>query len=170
MFVNNCIILEEGESIEANHCVCEFLPSIKILVLTHFEEDRGLLSAIKVGARGMYPRTLLLMTLSKRELSLPTDGSLYLPQWQQIGLRNSVRWRRLRRKSSQTTKWTWVRQLIARGATNTEIVNALFIAENIVKGNLRNLMGKTARIYPAASHHLGTKKGVRARAHEGTKW
>lgn len=67
--------LEEGECVEVTRCICELLPSTRILVLTHSEKDHDLLATINAGARGYVSKDITVDDLVKA-ITIVADGGV----------------------------------------------------------------------------------------------
>lgn len=110
-------------------------PDAKILVLTTYDTDHDIYSAMRAGARGYIlkdcPRDQLLEAIRTVQ-----SGETYLPSHVARKLTESMISQDLSPREKE------VLQLIAEGKSNQQIGAALFISEGTVKGHVVNLLAK----------------------------
>jgi DNA-binding NarL/FixJ family response regulator len=122
--------------------------SVQILMLTHSEEHRDLFNALKCGARGYLTKDATVSELVKVVNIIAEGGVIISPPMaskvlQELNLLNTAGETEPADHGTQLTKREKeVLTLIGRGATNREIADTLYIAENTVKVHLRNIMEK----------------------------
>jgi two-component system NarL family response regulator len=109
--------------------------SAKFIILTTYDTDNEIYSAIKAGAKGYLlkdeRREVLLdciRKVSRGETCIPPS----IVEKLAAGMRGEV----------LTGREIEVLALLARGRTNKEIAAALFVSETTVKGHLRNVFAK----------------------------
>ena len=139
----------EGGSPDAVCRIRKALPnSAQILMLTHSEEHRDLFNALKCGARGYLTKDATVSELVKVVNIIAEGGVIISPPMaskmlQELSLLNTAGETEPADYKTQLTKREKeVLTLIGRGATNREIADTLYIAENTVKVHLRNIMEK----------------------------
>lgn len=137
--------------LEATQALQTELPQINILVLTVSDQEADLFAAIRFGARGyLLKKTdpedlvdaifdisrggaifspLMASSLLSEFKSISPGAAPVLPPVANVG-------------SGVSPREHEVLQLVARGFTNREIADALFISENTVKTHLRSIMEK----------------------------
>lgn len=133
--------------LEATRRIKETLPHVKIVMLTASEEDQDLFEAIRSGAHGylskkIEPRALFSalrgVTQGGAPISRVMAGKLLgefarLAQWVPTPPSRGI---------TLSPREKKVLDLIAEGRTNKEIATAMAIAENTVKGYLKNILEK----------------------------
>lgn len=115
--------------------ICQHEPSAKFVILTTYDTDNELYSAIKAGAKGYLlkdeRRDVLLdciRKVSRGETCIPPA----LIEKLAAGMRNDP----------LTGREREVLTLLARGKSNKDIAAELFLSETTVKGHLRNIFTK----------------------------
>jgi DNA-binding NarL/FixJ family response regulator len=138
----NCSGLEAIQALQAE------LPEINVLILTVSEMEEDLFASIKYGAKGYLlknaePDELIqaIYHVAKGEsIILPLMATKLLIEFQNL---SSGRKKRTdEEKAGLSPRESEVLQLVAKGATNREIADSLFISENTVKTHLQNIMEK----------------------------
>ena len=134
--------------IQATQAIREMNPDARIMMLTVSEEDEDLFSAIKAGARGylvknVEPDQLIqaIGLLAKGEPVIShTMASKVLTEFNNIS--KSGRGSREPDQKPLTAREQDVLRRLAKGETNKEIGNHLYISEYTVKIHLRNVLKK----------------------------
>ena len=134
--------------IEATRRIRESLPSVKILVLTVSDAEDDLYDAIKAGANGY-----LLMEISVEEVAgaihavmrgqsliSPHMASKLLTEFSSLARRADER--QVAPGPLLTARELDVLRLVAKGFSNREVGEQLFISENTVKNHVRNILEK----------------------------
>jgi two-component system NarL family response regulator len=139
--------LPDGSGIEAIKHLLVKRPEMKIVVLTTQENEEHLLTAIGNGAIGYLskniPMSQLLKTLQaidrgEAALSRSMTGRI-IDEFQRIvnpNYQNDPDWDKL------TPREFEILEILCTGATNQEIAEKLFIAENTVKVHVHNILDK----------------------------
>ncbi len=130
--------------VEATHRLLQELPETNVLILTVSDKDEDLVSAIKAGAKGY-----LLKGSDPEELILAITqvaqgGVIISPQMaprflMEIG---AVAKPSQAAASALSPRETEILELIARGLTDKEIADKLFISVNTAKNHLKNILAK----------------------------
>ncbi len=138
-----CTGLEATQAIETR------MPQVNILVLTISENEGDLFSAIKFGAKGYILKNTGPEELVHAILHIAQGGVIVSPLMatkllaELKGLGGGVEKEAAEEaEAGISPRENEVLQLVARGATNKEIADSLFISENTVKTHLRNIMDK----------------------------
>ena len=138
----NCSGLEAIQALQVE------IPEINVLILTVSEMEEDLFTSIKYGAKGYLlknaePDELIqaIYHVARGEsIILPLMATKLLTEFQNLSSGK-------KKKSDEDTtglspREKEVLQLVAKGATNREIADSLFISENTVKTHLQNIMEK----------------------------
>ncbi len=135
------------DGLGATRLIRQELPDVKIIILTVSDDDNDLFDAIKAGAQGyllknMEPDDLfeMLEGAARGEAAISrTMATKILSEFAAQAHRDSGT---AVTRNVLTPRETEVLQLVANGACNREIANALCISENTVKNHLRNILEK----------------------------
>jgi two-component system nitrate/nitrite response regulator NarL len=138
------ILMPKGDGLQAAAAIRRDLPEIAIIFLTSSELDEHLYEAIRLGASGY-----LLKNLDAQELFELIAGI----SRGEAAITRSMAARLLKGVSNKsilaqdvceelTEREIEVLQLVARGASNPQIAEQLFITVNTVKTHLRNILVK----------------------------
>ena len=140
--------MPRGSGIEATQKIKELLPHVKILMLTHSDEEADLYESIKAGASGY-----LLKEVSTEEVAdavrsvwqghsriSPAMASKLLNEFQTLTKRADER--QPLAPPRLTERELQVLRLVAKGLGNRDIATQLFISENTVKNHIRNILEK----------------------------
>ena len=127
--------LPEMDGVTAIGAIRKEFNAARILVLTTYDGDEDIYRAMRAGAKGY------LLKDSRREYLLEAIQTVHAGR---VFLPGNVATKLSERLVSQdiTPRELEVLQLIAKGMSNHEIGNALFISEGTVKGHVVNLLEK----------------------------
>ena len=129
---------------EATREIKKSLPEVKVAMLTDFENEQELFSAIESGATGYLLTDMKVDDLVK-SVDLIGKGEVIVspPLGEKlVGKFASMRQKEPEHQTGLTQQELEIVKLLARGATNKEIAETLFITENTVKVHLKNILGK----------------------------
>jgi len=134
--------------IEAARRIREMLPSTKILMLTVSDEEDDLYEAIKAGANGYLLKEISVEEVANAIHSVVQGQSLISPSMASKLLNE---FNSLARQAAEkeelpapvlTARELEVLKLVARGMSNKDVADQLFISENTVKNHVRNILEK----------------------------
>ncbi|MDQ1368409.1 MAG: hypothetical protein QOF20_762, partial [Acidimicrobiaceae bacterium] len=134
--------------IEAARQIREISPSTKILMLTVSDEEDDLYQAIKAGANGYLLKEISVEEVADairavaqgQSLISPSMASKLLNEFNSLARRAEERDQYLAPRL--TSRELDVLRQVARGMSNREIADTLFISENTVKNHVRNILEK----------------------------
>lgn len=134
--------------IEAARQIRELLPTTRILMLTVSDEEDDLYEAIKAGANGYLLKEISVEEVAEAIRAVVQGQSLISPSMASKLLNefNSLAKKAAQREQFPapvlTTRELEVLKLVARGMSNREVADQLFISENTVKNHVRNILEK----------------------------
>ena len=134
--------------IEAARRIREVLPSTKILMLTVSDEEDDLYEAIKAGANGYLLKEISVEEVASAIHAVMQGQSLISPSMASKLLNEFNSLARMAAEREQlpapvlTARELEVLKLVARGMSNKEVADELYISENTVKNHVRNILEK----------------------------
>ena len=134
--------------IEAARRIREISPSTKILMLTVSDDEDDLYEAIKAGANGYLLKEISVEEVAEAIRAVAAGQSLISPSMASKLLNEFNALAKRAEERSQypaptlTTRELDVLRQVARGMSNREIADKLFISENTVKNHVRNILEK----------------------------
>ena len=134
--------------IEAARRIRDLSPSTRILMLTVSDEEDDLYEAIKAGANGYLLKEISVEEVAEAIRAVVQGQSLISPSMASKLLSefNSLAKRAEERQQfpapTLTSRELEVLKLVAKGMSNREIADTLFISENTVKNHVRNILEK----------------------------
>ncbi len=153
--------------LEATQALRTEMPQINILVLTVSDNESDLFAAMKFGAKGYILKNTEPEELIHAIFHIARGGVIVSPLMATKLLTEfkdlSAGAERESARGADTVlspREGEVLQLLARGATNKEIGDALFISENTVKTHLRNIMEKLHLVNRSQAAAYAVKKGL----------
>ncbi|HET9692619.1 MAG TPA: response regulator transcription factor [Acidimicrobiales bacterium] len=134
--------------IEAARRIRDALPTTRILMLTVSDEEDDLYEAIKAGANGYLLKEISVEEVAEAIRAVMQGQSLISPSMASKLLNefNALARRAAQREQLPapvlTARELEVLKLVARGMSNKEVADSLFISENTVKNHVRNILEK----------------------------
>jgi len=129
---------------EATQQIKKSSPEVRVAMLTDCENEEELFSAIESGATGYLLKDMKVDDLVK-SVDLIAKGEVIVspPLGEKlVGKFASMRQKEPESQAGLTQQELEIVKLLAKGATNKEIAEKLFITENTAKVHLRNILGK----------------------------
>ena len=129
---------------EATREIRRSFPEVKVAMLTDFENEQELFSAIESGATGYLLKDMKVDDLVKSVDLIGKGEVVVSPTLDEklVGKFVSMRQKEPERQTGLTQQELEIVKLLAKGATNKEIVETLFITENTAKVHLKNILAK----------------------------
>jgi two-component system NarL family response regulator len=140
--------MPQASGIEAAAQIRADLPSTKILMLTVSDEEEDLYEAIKAGANGYLLKEISVEEVAEairavmqgQSLISPSMASKLLSEFNALVRRAEDR--QQFPAPALTNREIEVLRLVAKGMSNREIAEELYISENTVKNHVRNILEK----------------------------
>ena len=132
------------DSNETAREIKESSPEVQVAMLTDSENEQELFSAIESGATGYLLKDIKVDDLVK-SIDLIGKGEVVVspPLGEKfVGKFASMRQKEAESQTVLTQQELKIVKLLAKGATNKEIAETLFITENTAKVHLKNILGK----------------------------
>lgn len=150
--------LPDGSGVEVCRDVRAADPSIRALILTSYDDDEALFSAIMAGADGYVLKQIAGTDLVDGIRSIAAGRSLIDPS---LVTKVMERLRQGDRSSDKlallTDQERRILELIAEGMTNRQIAQTLFLAEKTVKNYVTNVLAKLGLERRTQAAVLGAK-------------
>ena len=133
------------DGVAATGAIAQQFPAIKVLVLTTFDDDEYVSQAMRLGAKGYLlkdtePDELALAIRSVYKGHTQLGPGLFEKALTSIASTSSPE--PPPELAQLTTRELDVLRLIASGANNREIAEALFLSENTVKNYVTNILSR----------------------------
>jgi two-component system NarL family response regulator len=132
--------------IEATRAIAATVPSAKSLMLTVSDEEDDLYEAIKAGANGYLLKEISIEEVASAIRAVVAGQSLISPSMASKLLAEFNTLARAAEEKVPAPKLTdrelQVLRLVAKGMSNREVSEELFISENTVKNHVRNILEK----------------------------
>ncbi len=137
--------LPDGTGLDATRAILEELPNCKIIFLTVFETDENLLTAIRLGAKGYMLKNVSSSSLIS-SLQALAQGEIAMSRKMMSRVLEFSRKVPLPPTNNLITKLS-PREIdvlceIQDGASNMEIAQKLYLAENTVKHHIHSILEK----------------------------
>jgi DNA-binding NarL/FixJ family response regulator len=139
--------LPDGTGLEATQAILTKLPDCKIVFLTMYETDEKLFAAMRSGAKGYMAKNIsiskmlaTLQALDRGEMALSPDmTSRILTEFAHSPHLDKSKEDPIGRLSERELE---VLREVAKGLSNQEIAQRLYLAENTVKHHVHNILYK----------------------------
>jgi len=137
--------ISDCDSKKATRQINESSPKVKVAMLTDSKYEQTLFSAMDAGATGYLVKDMKVVDLIK-SIDLIAKGEVVVSPPLARKLVDKVASKKAKEtevKDNLSERETEILKLLAKGATNKEIAERLFIAENTTKVHLKNILGKS---------------------------
>lgn len=136
--------MPQGNGIEATRRITRASPHIGILVLTMFDDDDSVFSAIRAGARGYLLKGVAQVEIARAVTAVAAGEAIYGPA---IAQRIAVFFDiapegRVSAFPRLTNREREVLELVAAGASNADIARRLVVSPKTVRNHVSNVFAK----------------------------
>lgn len=144
--------MPDMDGVQCTKYVKEIYPDVKVIVLTTFDDDEYVYSALKYGASGYLLKGISLEELSKAIKTVLEGGAIFNPNVASKAVRifsemakNNIMNERIQKDESlpslSNTEWKIIQQ-VAQGLSNKEIAEALMFTEGTIRNYLSVILEK----------------------------
>ncbi len=136
-----------GDGIAAAKAIKKATPQVKVVMLTAYDDDEDLFTAIKSGADGyilksLHPSQLFLLLDGIRRGEAPISGVMADRILREFRKADQEPCDPAEGHAALTPKEVETLELLVQGRSNRDIANALSVSENTVKRHLVDIMDK----------------------------
>jgi DNA-binding NarL/FixJ family response regulator len=137
-------------------------PDLGIIILTSFDNDEYLFGALQVGANAYLLKDVALHELPKTVRAVARGERLLSPQLIDRTLRQfqKLASERIRRESGLDQEDLRILEMVAEGATNQQIADALFWSEITVKKRMQEITRKLGASNRSQAVALAIRRGL----------
>jgi DNA-binding NarL/FixJ family response regulator len=132
--------------IEATRKIRDIIPTARILMLTVSDEEEDLYEAVKAGANGYLLKEISIEEVADAIRQVITGQSLISPS---MASKLLTEFNTLAKRAEQqvplprlTDREREVLKLVAKGMSNRDVADQLYISENTVKNHVRSILEK----------------------------
>jgi DNA-binding NarL/FixJ family response regulator len=147
------------DGVQATARITADFPGVAVLVLTTYADDDSIASALHAGARGYLTKDAGRAEIGAALRSTAAGQSTFDPEVSRrliAGLRPG----RGKDTDGLTARETEVLRLIARGLSNPEIAEQLYISEATVKTHINNTFAKIGARHRAEAVRYAYRRGI----------
>jgi DNA-binding NarL/FixJ family response regulator len=145
--------MPDMNGVEAMIAICGEFPGARIIVLTTYAGDVQVLRALKAGARAYLLKSLVRKDLVETIRSVHAGKKRMLPEVAADLAEHAT-------DDALSSREIEVLSLIAGGNANKEIAARLSIAEETVKGHIKNIFAKLGANDRTHAVTIGLKRGI----------
>ncbi len=128
--------------VETAQIIRQRFPTIKILVLSSFQDDESIHAMLRSGADGYVLKGALSADLANTIRAVQTGNQVFSPQVTEVLRHTPPSGTPTPKTFSLTEREIEVLRLMAEGSSNNEIAAALFISASTVKFHIANILHK----------------------------
>ncbi|WP_405102792.1 response regulator [Oceanobacillus sp. FSL H7-0719] len=136
------LVMKEMDGIEATKKIIEAWPEAKIIIVTSFLDDEKVYPALEVGATSYLLKTSKADEIAKAIRATYNGQSILEPEVAGKIMHRMRNKNEILPHEQLTEREKEILLLIAKGKTNQEIADELFIALKTVKVHVSNVLGK----------------------------
>lgn len=136
------LVMEVMDGIESTKKILKQWPEAKIIILTSFIDDEKVYPAMEAGASGYILKTSSASEIAEAIRSTYRGDSVFEPEVTQKMMEKDQKEDEFILHEDLTTREKEVLQLIAKGKSNQEIADELFITLKTVKTHVSNILSK----------------------------
>ncbi|MCZ0716708.1 response regulator transcription factor [Aerococcus kribbianus] len=136
------LVMEGVDGIQATKAIMADWPQAKILIVTSFLDDEKVYPAIEAGAHGYILKTSSAHEIAQAIRKTAKDESVIAQKVSDKLLAREVESRTHHLHDDLTNREQEVLQLVAKGYSNQEIADSLFISLKTVKTHVSNILNK----------------------------
>lgn len=156
------------DGLEATRQIKQILPDTIIVVLTVRNDDEKLFEALKSGAQGYLLKDIrshkmveMLQSAMKGEAAIsPSLAGRVLAEFRRMSLHQASDLGTVHEDNSLTERELEVLSLVAKGASDKEVAEKLFVSLNTVKTHIRNILSKLRVDSRKEAAKLAQNKGL----------
>jgi len=136
------LVMEVMDGIESTKAILKEWPEEKIIILTSFIDDEKVYPAMEAGAAGYILKTSSAKDIAEAIRSTYHGDSYFEPEVTQKMIDKDKESEKYVLHGDLTARETEVLQLIAKGYSNQDIADELFITLKTVKTHVSNILSK----------------------------
>lgn len=156
------------DGLEATRQIKQILPDTTIVVLTVRDDDEKLFEALKSGAQGYLLKDIrshkmveMLQSAMNGEAAItPSLAGRVLAEFRRMSLHQTGDASAVHEDNSLTERELEVLSLVAKGASDKEVAEKLFVSLNTVKTHIRNILAKLRVDSRREAAKLAQSKGL----------
>jgi DNA-binding NarL/FixJ family response regulator len=156
------------DGLESTRQIKQILPDTTIVVLTVRDDDEKLFEALKSGAQGYLLKDIrshkmveMLQSAMNGEAAItPSLAGRVLAEFRRMSLNQSGSSNGDHEDNSLTERELEVLSLVAKGASDKEVAEKLFVSLNTVKTHIRNILSKLRVDSRKEAAKLAQSKGL----------
>jgi len=135
------------DGVEATRLICEKFPGMKILILTTFDDAKYVAEALRFGAKGYLLKDTPTEELAEAIRSIHKGYTQFGPgivekMIANVAVAETDKQQLPPGMTELTTREREILLMIAKGASNREIAQAIFLSEGTVRNHISNILAR----------------------------